>query len=304
MGASLAVLYLVWGSTYLAQRIALADFGPLRMAGLRFATAGVVLYLAMRARGAPAPTGSAWRAAALAGGPMMIVGMGGAAVALERAPSGAAALLFGSVPLWTSLLDCLFGGRLKRLELAGLALGLVGVGLVSARGALRADPAVAALLVASALAYALGCVLRKRLALPAGPLGMAMMMLVAAPPLVAAGTLRGEAFAPTASGALALAYLIGPGTLLGYSALSFLLEKARPALATSYAYVNPIVALMLGALLAGEKFGAADFAALALVLLAVAIVAVAARTAERPPRLTSSPASPNRRAWPSSAPRG
>ncbi len=294
MGASLAVLYLVWGSTYLAQRVALVDFGPLRMAGLRFAIAGAVLYFTLRARGATRPSRAAWRSAALAGGPMMIVGMGGAAVALERAPSGAAALLFGSVPLWTSLLDCLFGGKLKRLELAGLALGLVGVGLVSARGALRADPGVAALLLASALAYALGCVLRKRLALPAGPLGMAMMMLTAAPALLVAGTLRGETFAPSTTGTLALVYLVIPGTLVGYSALSFLLEHARPALATSYAYVNPIVALILGSLLGGERFGAADLGALALVLVAVAVVALAARTprALRETPAERAPASP------------
>jgi drug/metabolite transporter (DMT)-like permease len=106
---------------------------------------------------------------------------------------------------------------------------------------------------------------------------MAMMMLGAAPVLVVAGALRGEAFTPTASSTLALVYLVVPGTLVGYTALSFLLENARPALATSYAYVNPIVALVLGTLVGGEHFGAADFGGLALVLLAVAVVAVAAR---------------------------
>jgi drug/metabolite transporter (DMT)-like permease len=277
MGASLVTLYLVWGSTYLAQRIAIVDFGALRMAGLRFAVAGAILYGWQRGRGAHSLTFAGWKAAALAGGPLMVLGMGGAAVALERAPSGAAALLFATVPLWTSLFDRFFGGRLRRLELVGLALGPAGVALVAARGALRADPWVATLLVGSAAAYALGCVFRKRCGVPRGPMGMAMMMLVAAPVLLIGGALRGETLVPTWGGTLALVYLIGPGTIAGYTALGFLLENARPALATSYAYVNPVVALWLGALLGAERFGAADIGALGLVLTAVTVVALGAR---------------------------
>src|SRR5262249_7289115 len=113
---SLGVLYTVWGSTYLAQRVAMAAFPPLQMAGLRFVVAGGLLYAVMRARGAPAPAAVEWRAAAVSAVPLLVTGMGAAAVGIKRVPSGLAALVFGSVPLWTSLIDRIWGGRLRRIE--------------------------------------------------------------------------------------------------------------------------------------------------------------------------------------------
>jgi drug/metabolite transporter (DMT)-like permease len=282
----LGVLYTVWGSTYLAQRVAVTGFPPLRMAGLRFVVAGGLLYAALRARGAPAPSARQWGAATLAALPLLGLGMGGVAVALTRVPSGLAALVFGSVPLWTSLLDRLWGGRLARAEIAGLALGFAGVALVSARGGLSADPAGAALLLASAMSYSLGCVLTRRLPLPPGTLGTAAQMLSGGALLLAASALRGErAGAPSAASVAALAYVIVLGSMVAYSAFGYLLRNARPALATSYAYVNPVVALALGAALGGERPTRADLCGLGLVLAAVALVArgaTSAREARRP----------------------
>jgi drug/metabolite transporter (DMT)-like permease len=271
----LAVLYTVWGSTYLAQRIAVAGFPPLRMAGIRFTLAGGLLYAALRVRGAKAPQPRAWGAAALSAIPLLVLGMGGVAIAVQRVPSGLAALVFGSVPLWTALFDRLWGGRLGRAEIAGLFVGFLGVSLVSLRGALGADPSGAALLCASAASYALGCVLTRRLPLPPGITGTAVQMLSGGVMLLAASAIAGErASTPSRASLFALAYVIVLGSILAYSAFGYLLRNARPALATSYAYVNPIVALGLGTLLGGEHVTRTDVAGLTLVLSAVGLVAL------------------------------
>jgi len=274
----LGTLYLVWGSTYLAQRIAVTGFPPLRMAALRFLIAGVLLYGGLRLTGTPAPTRRAWLAAAVSSVPLMVTGMGTAAIALSRVPSGLAALVFGSVPLWTALFDRLAGGRLRRLEVVGLAIGFGGVALCAARGALRADPGGALLLVIAAASYAFGCVSTRRAPLAPGVMGTASQMIVGGVLLAATSLARREPFAmPTPRAVWALAYLVVLGSLVAYSAFGWLLKNARPALATSYAYVNPVVALALGAALGGERFAGADFAGLGLVLGAVTLVAWAQR---------------------------
>ena len=275
---SLGVLYTVWGSSYLAQRLAIVSFPPLFMAGVRFVAAGVPLYFVLRLGGAAKPTRLELRAAALASLPLIVFGMGGAAIALQRVPSGLAALVFGSVPLWTCLFDWMLGGRPRRLELLGLALGLAGVLVVSMRGALRADPLGAAMIVASAASYAFGCVVTRRSKLPAGVLGTAAQMTAGGVVLLAASFARGEhVVAPSGVSTAAMVYLVVCGSMLGYSALGYLLRNTRPALATSYAYVNPIVALALGAALAGEQVTRADLAGLGLVLGAVAVMALGSR---------------------------
>lgn len=282
---SLAVLYTVWGSTYLAQRVAIASFPPLFMAGFRFVAAGIPLYLVLRLRGAPAPTRAELGASALSAVPLLLFGMGGAAVALQRVPSGLAALIFGSVPLWTSLFDWLLGGRIRRAEIIGLLLGLGGVLLVSLRGALRGDPLGALMVIASAASYALGCVATRRMKLPPGVLGTAAQMTMGGAMLLVAGVARGERLVlPSGASLAAIAYLVVFGSMLGYSALGYLLRNTRPALATSYAYVNPMVALALGVALAGERVTRIDLAGLALVLAAVAMVALGSRAAAVPAR--------------------
>jgi drug/metabolite transporter (DMT)-like permease len=281
--ACLGVLYVVWGSTYLAQRVAVTDMPPLQMAALRFLASGAVLYAALRAAGTPAPRAAAWRAAAASALPLMVFGMGTAAVALTRVPSGLAALMFGSVPLWTALFERLRGGRLRGLEVAGLALGFAGVVLVASRGALAAEPAGAALIALAAMSYAYGCVATRRAKLAPGVMGTASQMLVGGALLFLASLLRGERLAPpSARAAWAVGYRVVFGSLLAYSAFGWLLKNARPALATSYAYVNPIIALALGAALGGERFAREDYAGLALVLSAVVLVSWGQRAARAP----------------------
>jgi drug/metabolite transporter (DMT)-like permease len=291
----LATLYTVWGSTYLAQRVAIEGFAPLHMAGTRFAVAGALLYAFLRLRGAPAPSAAGWRAAALSALPLMGAGMGLAACALKRVPSGLAALLFASVPLWTSLIDRLWGGRIRRIESAGLALGFAGVALVSVRGGLGKDPLGAVLMLTAAASYSLGCVATRRLDLPKGALGTAAQMLVGGAALLTASFALDEPPpALTPRSLAAMAYLVGFGSLLSYTAFGYLLRNARPALATSYAFVNPIVALALGAWLADERLTPPDLVGLALVLGAVALVAFGARKPADTPRPDSAPtAGPN-----------
>ena len=287
----LGVLYLVWGSTYLAQRIAVSGIPPLQMAAIRFLVSGAILYAALRATGAPRPTRRAWWAAAITATPLLVTGMGVAAIAIARVPSGLAALLFGAVPLWTALFDRLRGGRLVALEAAGLALGFGGVVLVASRGALRADPAGAALCAFAAASYALGCAATRRAKLAPGAMGTATQMLAGGAILAIASAARGEPIAmPSTRAALALAYLVLLGSMVAYSALGWLLRNTRPALATSYAYVNPIIALALGAALGGERFARADYAGLLLVLSAVALVGAAQRRAREGSQEIASPA--------------
>ncbi|MEO7327510.1 MAG: drug/metabolite exporter YedA [Minicystis sp.] len=279
----LLVLYLVWGSTYLVQRIALGGFPPLRMAGLRLGIAGALLYVGLRARGASAPTAPQWRAASLSSFFFLVIGMGGAAVALQRVPSGVAALVFASMPLWAAFFDRLWGGRLTRTELSGLLLGFVGVLLVALRGALRADPWMAALLLGASASYAFGSVLTRRTALPPGPIGTATQLLTAGAMLLLISAASGEQGRTLSTASvLALAYLIFFGSMLAYSAFGYLLRHARPALATSYSYVNPIIALGLGATLGGESITRTDVLGLMVVLAAVALVGFGARLDRQP----------------------
>lgn len=284
---SLGILYTVWGSTYLAQRVAVSSFEPLLMAGVRFVIAGGLLYTVLRARGAKAPAAGEWRAVVLSATPLLVGGMGGGAIGIKRVPSGLAALVFGSVPLWTSLFDWLLGGRLRRVEVLGLAAGFAGVLVVSLRGGLSSDPAGAAILLGAAASYALGCVATRRLPIPRGLMGTAAQMLTGGILLTALALAKGDRLpeAPSARALGALVYLVVLGSLIAYAAFGWLMKNARPALATSYAFVNPVVALGVGAALGGERFGGADLAGLALVLGAVGLVAWGARTTagERPP---------------------
>jgi len=281
--ACLGVLYVVWGSTYLVQRIAVASMPPLQMAALRFVISGALLYAALRATGTPAPTRRAWIAATASAVPLIVTGMGTAAVALTLVPSGLAALVFGSVPLWAALFHRLSGGRLRRLEMVGLGVGFAGVVLVAARGALRAEPTGAALVVLAAASYALGCVATRRAPLSPGVMGTASQMLAGGAILAIGSLVRGEPLAvPSARAAAAVAYLIVLGSLLAYSAFGWLLKNASPALATSYAYVNPVMALALGVAFGGERFTPADGAGLVLVLAAVALVGWAQRSPAAP----------------------
>lgn len=285
--ASLATLYLVWGSTYLAMRVAVTSFPPLALGAIRFTSAGALLFAGLAVRGAPLPSRAQWVASAGIGFLMMAVGLGTVSLALKAGvSSGVAALVFGTVPLWTAVFGVLFGRRATPREMIGLAIGFGGVALVATRGVLRSSPGWSVALASCAAAYALGCALSVRADLPKGGMATASQMLCAGAVLAAASVVHGEH--PSLAGAtprawLALAHLVFSGSILAYSALTFLLRTESTSLATSYAFVNPIIALVLGAWLGGERVTSIEGVGALLVVTAVVIVARARATAVTSP---------------------
>ncbi len=275
---ALLALYLIWGSTYLAIRIALGGFPPLLMAGSRFLLAGGALYLVLRARGAARPTARQWRAGALVG-TLLCAANGLVTVAEQRVTSSVTAVVIASVPLWTVLVAAAWRERPTGGEVAGILLGLTGVAVLQSGGELRGEPLGAFLLVASTWCWALGSIWSRRLPMPAGLMAPAAEMLAGGVVLTLAGLARGERLieAPGGSAVGAWVYLVLFGSLIGFTAYNFLLRHVRPALATSYAYVNPAVAVALGAA-AGEPVGGRALVALSLILLGVAVVAAVRRS--------------------------
>lgn len=272
--AALLALYFIWGSTYLAIRLALPGFPPLMMSGLRFVVAGGVFYLLLRLKGAPRPSRAQW-IAALKVGTLLICGNALVVVAEQWVSSGVAAVAIASVPLWSVLFAGLWGRWPAKGEWAGLAVGLAGVALLQSGGELRASPAGAIVLVLSAITWSLGSMWSTRLPLPTGPMAAATEMLTGGTVLLGAALLRGERMTamPDAQALGSFAYLVVFGSVIAYTAYAFLLAKVRPALATSYAYVSPVIAVFLGAMVAAEKVTPAAVVALALTLAGVAIIA-------------------------------
>lgn len=273
---ALGSLYLIWGSTFLGIRVALEGYPPLLLAGLRFVVAGGLLYAWARLRGAPAPARGEWRSSLIVG-TLLVSGNACVVIAEQWVSSGVAAVAIASVPLWIALFAGLFGRWPSGGEWLGLAIGLAGVAILQTGGDLRASPAGALVLTASCVSWALGSILSRRLPLPKGLMASAAQMLAGGTVLFTLALLRGERFPaemPPARATLALGYLIVAGSIVGYSAYQFLLSRVRPTLAASYAYVNPIVAVGLGAALAGESVAPRAVGALALILSGVAMLAL------------------------------
>ncbi|MBA1203016.1 drug/metabolite exporter YedA [Pseudomonas capeferrum] len=268
-------LYFVWGSTYLVIRIGIESWPPMLMAATRFLVAGALLYAFLRWRGAPAPTWPQWRAAGAIGFLLLSCGNGGVTLAEHAGiASGVAALAIATVPLFTLVFGLLFGYRNSRLEWAGILMGLLGIGLLNLGTNLQASPMGAALILFAAAAWAFGSVWSKTLPLPQGAMASAAQMLVGGAALLLGSFLSGERLTqmPTAAGWGALAYLIFLGSILAFSAYMYLLKHVRPAAATSYAYVNPAVAVLLGILFANERIGVEECLAMAVIIGAVVLI--------------------------------
>ncbi len=282
--AALATLYLVWGSTYLAIKVAVASFPPDLMLALRCGAAALLLLAFVKLRGAPWPTLRQAGGSAAVGVLLLVGGLGNVTTAEALgAPSGLAAVMVATMPLWSALFLALSGERAGRWELAGMALGLTGVVLLSRSTALGAHPAAFALLVAGPLLWAVGSVLSRHLPHADGGMNSAVQLAAAAPVLLTLSAVRGEHLtqAPSLLGVGALAYLVVFGSLVAFSAYVFLLERrVRPTIATSYAYANPVVAVLLGTLLAGEHLAPADL--VGTVLIVTSVILVVSRRRNRP----------------------
>ena len=272
-----AAVCVVWGSTYLVIRVALGGFPPFLLGALRFIAAGSILLAFARARGHAWPSAREWASAVLTGVLFFVVGNGLVNVAEQTVSSGLASVLVATMPLWVTLLTRLTGGRTSRLELGGVVLGLVGVVVLNLGGDLRASPTGAACALLAPLGWASGSVASQRLPLPKGMMRTATQILGGGLAMAFVSfALRERVPAPPSAAAVAaVVYLCLFGSLLGFSAYSHLLTHTRPAVATSYAYVNPVIAVVLGAVLGGEHFGGTSLAGGAIVLTAVVLVLVA-----------------------------
>lgn len=271
---ALATLYLAWSSTYLAIKFSLEDFPPFFTAGFRYMLVGAGMYAFLRHRGAPAPTRQQWRASSLIGAFLLLGGTGGVVYAMQWVGSGTAALVIATTPLWTVLFAGIWKQWPERYEWIGLLLGFAGILLLNIDGDLHAHPAGAALLVLSAASWSFGSVLSLRMELPRGMMASAAQMFTGGLLVLVVGLLAGERVPahPSVRSLAALVYLAIFGSLLGYTAYTWLLTHVRPALATSYSYVNPALAVLLGVWFAGERVTSLGIAAMLTILAGVVLV--------------------------------
>lgn len=278
---ALLVVYVVWGSTYLAIRFMVAGFPPLLGNALRLLIAGGLFYWFLRRRGAPRPPLREWQNGALVGAIIFVGGLGLVSVAEDVGiGSGVVATAIAMTPVWASLIAGGFGDWPTRREWLGLAIGLAGVVILSREGDFQARPVGFVLVLVAPVFWSFGSVWSRHLRMAPGAIANALQMLGGGAALVLAGVVVGERFSgvPGLSSWLALAYLIGPGSLLAFSSYGYLLRHVRPALATSYGYVNPIVAVALGLWLGGETVNGALWLALPLVVSAVVLIARSPRS--------------------------
>jgi drug/metabolite transporter (DMT)-like permease len=276
---ALAIVYVVWGSTYLGIRFALEGGWPplLAVSGARFVFAGSAMYAFLRWRGVAAPTRAQWKNLAAMGALLLLLGNGCVVLAEQHVSSGLAAVAVASVPLWMGFFGVFYGARPSRAEWLGIAIGFVGVVWLNAGSSLNASPVGLVMLLVAPLGWAFGSVWSRVRDLPSPFMAAAGQMLCGGAMLVTVGLLRGEGFTglPTVQGSLALLYLAMFGSIVAFSTYVWLLHHVRPALVSSYAYVNPAIAVALGAWLAGERFTAHDLGAMAVILAGVVTITVA-----------------------------
>lgn len=285
LALALGAVYLVWGSTYLGIRIAIETLPPFVMSGVRFLIAGAVMIAWARLRGAPWPTRVQTRSAAIVGVFLLAGGNGGVTWAEQYVPSGLASLLIATVPLWVVLLAWLFPGgrRPTPRTFAGVGLGLLGLVLLVGPGQLggAVHPLGTSALLLAALLWSIGTLYGNRADLPQAPLmASGVEMFSGALVLSLLGLLTGEVArvdpgAVTLRSALAVAYLIVFGSLVGFTSYSWLIRNAAPTLTATYAYVNPVVAVFLGWALADEVLTARMLLGAALTLAGVAVITLA-----------------------------
>jgi drug/metabolite transporter (DMT)-like permease len=287
--AAFAAVYIIWGSTYLAIAVGIESFPTLLLPATRHLIAGLVLYPVLRWKTGVRPTPSQWRTAIITGLLLLLVGNGGVCLAERTIPSGVAALLVALVSFWMVLFDWLRPGGLRPVPrvVASLVLGFGGlillVGPEHLGGSERVNPTGAGILVIASFAWAWGSIYSKHNDLPSSPLlGVAMQSLAGGAALWIVGLVAGEGRqlhlgAVTARSWIALAYLIVFGSGIGFTAYVYILKKSTAARVGTYAFVNPVVALFLGWLGAGETITLRTALAAAVILTAVLLVITAPR---------------------------
>jgi len=284
---SFLIVYLLWGGTFFAMRIGVESFPPLILAGLRHLTVGMVLYPLLRWKTGIRPTAEQWKTAAITGILLLCVGNGGVCWAEQTVPSGIAALLVATVTLWMVIVDWLRpeGRRPSARILLGIVMGFAGMVVLVGPARLglsgRVDPIGAGVLIAASLAWACGSLYSKHGTLPSSPmLGVAMQGLCGGAALWITAALNGEVarFHPAAAPLrawMAIGYLMVFGSCIGFTAYLYILKNSTAARVGTYAFVNPIVALIVGWSLGGEAMSARTLLAAAVILTAVVLVITA-----------------------------
>jgi drug/metabolite transporter (DMT)-like permease len=276
---ALLLVYVVWGSTYLGIRLALEGGAlPLTMvSGGRFIIAGSLMYAMLRWRGSPAPTRRQWRNLAIMGLTMLVLGNGMVVLAERTVSSGLAATAVASVPLWMALFSAMRGQNASRGEWLGIAIGFLGVVWLNAGSSLTASPQGLILLLIAPIGWAFGSIWARGLDLPSPFMTAAGQMLCGGAMLIVLGLLSGERPTtwPSMNGLLAVAYLCMFGSIVAFTAYVWLLHNVRPALVASYAYVNPVIAVILGVIIGNEHFGGRDLLAMAVILAGVVVLTLA-----------------------------
>lgn len=271
---SLFCTYLFWGSTYLAIRFAVESFPPLLMVGLRFTSAGAILFIIMRLLGSPLPTLSQWRGAAIIGLLLPVFGNGTVSHVQLTVSSSVAALSIATMPIWMAIFSSFFGHKITRQEWLGIAVGLAGIVLLNLGGSFKGDITSALLLMFAAASWSFGSVWGKRLPMPQGLMGAACQMLCGGLIAFTVSLVLGESWPNHISDKswLAMLFLVVLGSLVAYSAFQYLLKTVRPLVASSNTFVNPVVAFAVGIWLANEQVTTNEYIALAIILVGVFLV--------------------------------
>ena len=298
---SLLLVYILWGSTYLAIRFAVETIPPFLMAGTRFLAAGLILHVWRRLAGDPAPTRKEWLSAAIIGLLLLLGGNGMLSWAEQNVPSGVAALLIGSVPLWMAAIEAVRpgGARPNWLGFLGLVVGFGGIALLvgpDLAGGSKADlhPLGLTVLLFASLSWSLGSIYSRHAELPRSALlSTSMEMLAGGAGLILLGSATGEWRSLAVSQValhswLGLAYLVVFGSMVAYTAYTWLLRNAPLPLVSTYAYVNPLIAILLGSLLAGELLTARILAAAFVIVGSVVVINLSRRV--KAPEPSAAPA--------------
>ena len=281
---ALASVYILWGSTYLAIRLALEGYPPFLMGALRMSIAGALMYVVLRWRGTAPPTAKQWRALAVLSIFMVLLSNGLVNLAETQVGSGLAAIAVASMPLFAGVFAMLRGRHPTRIEWIGLSIGFVGVLWLNVGSELSSSPLGLVCLVVASLAWAWGSIWSRDLDLPTPFMSAAGQMLAGSVWMLGAAVATGERMTtlPSMDATLAMLYLVVAGSIFGFTAYIWLLQHVRPALATSYAYVNPPIAVLFGAWLGGELFTSHDLGAMVVILAGVAIITLARNRAAKP----------------------
>ena len=276
---ALITVYVVWGSTYFAIRLTLASYPPFLQGGIRFTVAGLILIGFLALRGRAMPTARQWRDGALVGFLLLTCGNGAVVFAEQYVPSSVAAIFIGAGPLAAALWSGLFGSWPQRLQWVGILTGFGGIVMLAGGAQLAGHPVGLLALTIAVTCWTLGSVLaQKKLTLAPGAMGFATEMLAGGVAMLAIGLARGEgprlvaAWPPTALATGAMTYLVFAGSLAAFSAYMYLLSKVSSTIAISYAYVNPLIAVLLGIAFAGETLSTREAIATAIIVGSVILL--------------------------------